>query len=512
MALDFPNSPSDGQVYTDSATGEQWVYEAATNSWTSKGLVNTSGGLVYKGTIDITAAPPAGVSSGWQYSVLADGTANAGFGPGITGTVTKGDIIMYTGTGWTDTSSSVPQATAAVAGIDKKLWKRSGTALTPETAADTVQISAGAEALPGLTPVGDPNTGVFSAGADQIGLATNGTGRLFVDASGNVGVGGTPNAQLNLIAGEPTLRWTDSDTNGFSQILQNDTSLYIDVDRGIAGTGALIFRTNGTNERLRITSDGKVGLGTSVPEAPVHISSAGNGLPATTGTTQAHGSLRIGGSATTGCIDMGPNSLNPWIQATDRTDLSQTYNLLLNPNGGNVGLGSSSADAQLCVAATASDTNPAVRITSSGSLANNLIFRCQINGLTNGMSMTQDASSNVNYTFEGGNVGINTTSPSAQFHVRGSANYNFTVAAGDSTTGMQIGNYDATDGYNPLTLKGSQYLFISTGGTERMRIKSDGIVNIANAPVYADNAAAKAGGLVAGDIYRKADGALMITF
>jgi hypothetical protein len=48
--------------------------------------------------------------------------------------------------------------------------------------------------------------------------------------------------------------------------------------------------------------------------------------------------------------------------------------------------------------------------------------------------------------------------------------------------------------------------------TERMRIKSSGIINFSNAPVYADNAAALAGGLVAGDVYRKADGTLMITF
>jgi hypothetical protein len=45
-----------------------------------------------------------------------------------------------------------------------------------------------------------------------------------------------------------------------------------------------------------------------------------------------------------------------------------------------------------------------------------------------------------------------------------------------------------------------------------MRIKSSGIINFSNAPVYADNAAALAGGLVAGDVYRKADGTLMITF
>ena len=48
--------------------------------------------------------------------------------------------------------------------------------------------------------------------------------------------------------------------------------------------------------------------------------------------------------------------------------------------------------------------------------------------------------------------------------------------------------------------------------TERMRIKASGIVNIANTPTYADNAAALVGGLVAGDVYRKSDGTLMITY
>jgi hypothetical protein len=48
--------------------------------------------------------------------------------------------------------------------------------------------------------------------------------------------------------------------------------------------------------------------------------------------------------------------------------------------------------------------------------------------------------------------------------------------------------------------------------TEAMRIKNSRIINIANTPTYADNAAATSGGLVAGDVYRKSDGTLMIRF
>ena len=48
--------------------------------------------------------------------------------------------------------------------------------------------------------------------------------------------------------------------------------------------------------------------------------------------------------------------------------------------------------------------------------------------------------------------------------------------------------------------------------TERMRIKSNGTINFSNVATYADNTAALAGGLVAGDVYRKSDGTLMITY
>ena len=52
----------------------------------------------------------------------------------------------------------------------------------------------------------------------------------------------------------------------------------------------------------------------------------------------------------------------------------------------------------------------------------------------------------------------------------------------------------------------------SSSPAERMRIKSTGIINIANTPVYADNAAAKTGGLVDGDVYRTSTGDLKIVY
>ena len=287
MAINFPDSPTNGQTYTDSGTGQTWTYELATNSWTASSLAVT-GGVVYKGSVDITAAPPTGAKAGEQWSVGTGGTANAGYGPGVTGTITKGGMVMYTGTGWLEVSHSVPDATTVAKGIDTQKWNRAGTVLSPATAGDVVNISAGTAALPGLTPVGDPDSGLFSPGADQIAVSTGGVGRLFVNASGNIGVGAAPTtrlevsrqggawpgvapisgtalfvhsgsasttstARLSILGGsasEASIHFGDTDNSSEAIIKLDNTS------------DSLRFEVNGS-ERLRIDGNGRLLAGTS---------------------------------------------------------------------------------------------------------------------------------------------------------------------------------------------------------------------------------------------------------
>jgi plastocyanin len=78
------------------------------------------------------------------------------------------------------------------------------------------------------------------------------------------------------------------------------------------------------------------------------VNSGARTLPATTGATQSGGAIRIGGSSND-VMDMGIGSLNGWIQVADKVSLATKYALLLNPNGGNVGIGVTSATSTLHV-------------------------------------------------------------------------------------------------------------------------------------------------------------------
>jgi hypothetical protein len=90
---------------------------------------------------------------------------------------------------------------------------------------------------------------------------------------------------------------------------------------------------------MTLDASGRLGIGTSSPIVKLQSNISTSGLPATSGTSQTNGALRLSSTATSGILDLGINSSNNWIQSTDSGDLSQGYNLLLNPRGGNVLIG-----------------------------------------------------------------------------------------------------------------------------------------------------------------------------
>ena len=141
-------------------------------------------------------------------------------------------------------------------------------------------LALGSAGTPSLKFTGDTNTGIYSPGADQLAVATNGTGRLFIDASGRVGVGISPGNTLHV-----------NGTSRFEDYLYGTTAngiLYVNDDLSVtagkkfyldSGSNTYVHEVSsdviavvtGANERLRITSAGLVGIGVTSPDQALSV-------------------------------------------------------------------------------------------------------------------------------------------------------------------------------------------------------------------------------------------------
>jgi hypothetical protein len=175
------------------------------------------------------------------------------------------------------------------------------------------------------------------------------TGRLFVDASGRVGVGnaspGTQASEANaLVVGSGTGNQGISIVSGTG----SEGGLYF-ADGGGGGayrgkvlydhvTDSLQLDTANT-ERLRITSAGLVGIGTSSPSAKLYVNNTSLIAPSLTYGATAGQTFKNELSE----LAFGTDTSAPyahWLQA--RFSLNTPQVLALNPSGGNVGIGTTS--------------------------------------------------------------------------------------------------------------------------------------------------------------------------
>jgi hypothetical protein len=117
----------------------------------------------------------------------------------------------------------------------------------------------GSASAPTFSFTSDPNTGIYSPVADQVAISTNGQGRLFIDATGNIKTAWVNDAFLGTYFDATYYQGFTFGTSArilYIDNLANDTRADIVFRNGAAGT---------LSEKLRITAAGLVGIGTSSP-------------------------------------------------------------------------------------------------------------------------------------------------------------------------------------------------------------------------------------------------------
>jgi hypothetical protein len=164
---------------------------------------------------------------------------------------------------------------------------------------------------------------------------------LAITPAGNVGIGVTPTDTKLEVAGSITL-YAASNQTGNSRIYS-----VVDASNGSSYQGALVFAPQFydgsvfTNpERMRIRTNGNVGIGTASPATRLHVQTAGNGgIVVNDGTVNG---IIYGSTTLTNSFAIGTTSNHPLIFGTNNSFPHMTI-----ATSGNVGVGTATPAYQL---------------------------------------------------------------------------------------------------------------------------------------------------------------------
>jgi hypothetical protein len=308
----------------------------------------------------------------------------------------------------------------------------------------------------------------FSGSGVYAGSMTLGSGASTAEAFLQIGVGRTGNgySYIDLI-GDATytdygLRIIRNNTgaNTVSAIIHKGTGNF---EISSVEASSTLFRTNNTTA-LTLTNTqnaiftGNVGIGTTSPAAGLQVAKGGTTIPVAGSSTAS----AVFGNSTSDDnygVAIGANSSGVGYISSQRTDgNATTYNLAIQPNGGNVGIGTTSPNTKLQVSALNSNY---VNLTGGFSVVKaEEGYGLYMGVASTGNSWIQSATYNNGTTYPlilngaGGNVGIGTSSPLHKLHVNGASDGNSIYTAMLQNTGTAAGT-------------ASKLLFVQGGSTIR---------------------------------------------
>ena len=287
----------------------------------------------------------------------------------VTGALTKsGNNVVTVGDTGTVTSTMILDGTILNADVNASA-AIAGTKISPDFGSQnttTTGTSTAASFIPTSSSV--PTNGVYLPAANSVAISTSGTGRITVDASGNVnidsntlyvdavnnrvGVGTTsPAGKLHVnVASDTAAIFYSSGANVANIAALNDAG---NSSRQLVLDGSPLAFNIASVEKARIDSSGRLGIGTSSPLFPLDV----NGTIYTRGRGSTFGVLfddwRIYNSTSPGAL--------VFDNGTPRVTITST---------GLVGIGTTSPSNALHINSGATGTSAKFESTGSGSYLN----------------------------------------------------------------------------------------------------------------------------------------------